>query len=109
MATVAVSALDSPLLKFPMALMYTFGFVCVILGHSELFTEHTTLAVLPVLSGDRSLVDLPRLWEIVWSGKVENRKGTARTTQEYEATPRNRSERVIARSTVPQFSVSVYE
>lgn len=70
MATVAGTALDPTLLKFPMSLMYTFGFVYVILGHSELFTEHTTLAVLPVLSGDRALKELGRLWGIVWGGNI---------------------------------------
>lgn len=70
MATVVGAAMDPVLLRFPMALMYTFGFVYVILGHSELFTEHTTLAVLPVLSGDKSLTDLSRLWGIVWSGNI---------------------------------------
>ncbi|WP_276270550.1 formate/nitrite transporter family protein [Haloarcula litorea] len=70
MATVAGTALDPPLLKFPMSLMYTFGFVYVVLGHSELFTEHTTLAVLPVLAGDKSVRELGRLWGLVWSGNI---------------------------------------
>ncbi|MCA9739591.1 MAG: formate/nitrite transporter family protein, partial [Gemmatimonadetes bacterium] len=30
--------------------LYSFGFILVILGRSELFTEHTTLAVFPVLN-----------------------------------------------------------
>lgn len=70
MATVAGAALDPVLLKFPMSLMYTFGFVYVVLGHSELFTEHTTLAVLPVLAGDKSLRELGRLWGLVWGGNM---------------------------------------
>lgn len=70
MATVLGGALGSTLVKFPMSLMYTFGFVYVILGHSELFTEHTTLAVLPVLAGNKSLADLGRLWGVVWGGNM---------------------------------------
>jgi formate/nitrite transporter FocA (FNT family) len=41
------------------------GFLFVILGRSELFTEHTTLAVLPVLDGRASLRQLGRLWGLI--------------------------------------------
>src|SRR6056297_3964939 len=34
-----------------LALAYGVGFILVVLGRSELFTEHTALAVLPVLDG----------------------------------------------------------
>jgi formate-nitrite transporter family protein len=56
------------------AAAYTIGFILVILGHSELFTEHTTLAVFPVLNGDTSLGELLRLWLIVY---VANLVGAA--------------------------------
>jgi formate/nitrite transporter FocA (FNT family) len=49
-----------------MANAYAFGFVLVVLGRSELFTEHTTLAVLPVLDGRASVGKLGRLWGIVY-------------------------------------------
>lgn len=45
---------------------YTIGFVFVILGRTELFTEHTTLAVLPVLDRRASITLLGRLWGIVY-------------------------------------------
>src|SRR4051812_33439920 len=48
------------------AMMYAVGFLFVILGRSELFTEHTTLAVLPVLDGRASLAQLLRLWGLVY-------------------------------------------
>jgi formate-nitrite transporter family protein len=48
------------------AAAYSIGFILVILGHSELFTEHTTLAVFPVLNGDTSLAQLLRLWVLVY-------------------------------------------
>lgn len=44
---------------------YSVGFIFVILGRSELFTEHTTLAVMPVIDGKASLKSLGRLWGIV--------------------------------------------
>jgi formate/nitrite transporter FocA (FNT family) len=53
-----------------MALAYSVGFVLVVLGRSELFTEHTTLAVLPVLDQQASLPALGRLWSIVYVGNL---------------------------------------
>ena len=53
---------------------YAVGFVIVILGRSELFTEHTTLAVLPVLAGRATLSQLARLWTLIY---VSNLFGAA--------------------------------
>jgi formate/nitrite transporter FocA (FNT family) len=44
--------------------------VFVILGRSELFTEHTTLAALPVLDRRSSVSDLGRLWGLVCVGNL---------------------------------------
>ncbi|WP_343749204.1 formate/nitrite transporter family protein [Halarchaeum salinum] len=49
---------------------YAIGFVFVVLGRSELFTEHTTLAVLPVLDGRSTFASLARLWGLVYVGNV---------------------------------------
>ena len=49
---------------------YAVGFVIVVLGRSELFTEHTTLAVIPVLHGEASVAELARLWGIVYVANV---------------------------------------
>jgi formate/nitrite transporter FocA (FNT family) len=57
-----------------MANTYTVGFIFVVLGRSELFTEHTTLAVLPVLNGRATVTSLLRLWLLVYVG---NLSGTA--------------------------------
>jgi formate/nitrite transporter FocA (FNT family) len=57
--------------------MYTVGFLFVILGRSELFTEHTTLAVLPVIAGRSSVRRLLRLWGLVY---VSNLTGVAAFT-----------------------------
>lgn len=50
--------------------MYAVGFVFVIVGRSELFTEHTTLAVLPVLDGQASVAALARLWGLVYGSNL---------------------------------------
>ncbi len=49
---------------------YSFGFILVILGRSELFTEQTSLAVLPVLSGRATVKGLLRLWAIVYVANI---------------------------------------
>ena len=46
--------------------MYAVGFLFVVLGRSELFTEQTTLAVLPVLNRQAGLAALARLWVVVY-------------------------------------------
>jgi formate-nitrite transporter family protein len=46
--------------------MYAIGFVIVVLGRSELFTEQTTLAVLTVLNRQSSLAALARVWVVVY-------------------------------------------
>ncbi len=61
---------DGPTMKFITASAYTFGFIFVILGRLELFTEHTTLAVLPVLTGRADLEDLTRLWAVVLGANI---------------------------------------
>ena len=53
-----------------LSLAYGVGFILVVIGRSELFTEHTTLAVLPVLDGQASLGRLGRLWALVYAGNV---------------------------------------
>ncbi len=49
---------------------YAVGFIFVVLGRSELFTEQTTLAVLPVLNGRAGLGALARLWVLVYVGNL---------------------------------------
>ncbi|MBX0294170.1 formate/nitrite transporter family protein [Haloarcula nitratireducens] len=53
-----------------LGLVYGVGFILVVLGRSELFTEHTTLAVLPVLNRDASVAKLGRLWGLVYASNV---------------------------------------
>ena len=56
--------------KLLVANLYSVGFIFVILGRSELFTEQTTLAVLPTLRGRSSIGRLLRLWGLVWASNV---------------------------------------
>jgi formate/nitrite transporter FocA (FNT family) len=59
-----------PVVHFLVSNMYPLGFMFVILGRSELFTEHTTLAVLPVLQGLAPIKQLLRLWAIVYLSNI---------------------------------------
>jgi formate-nitrite transporter family protein len=52
------------------AAAYSVGFILVMLGRSELFTEHTALATLPVLDGRSSVRDLGRVWSVVFTGNL---------------------------------------
>lgn len=70
MLTMLSGTVADPIVRTIMPILYTFGFIFVILGRSELFTEHTTLAVLPVLDGHESVSNLARLWTIVYSGNI---------------------------------------
>ena len=49
---------------------YPLGFIFVIIGKSELFTEHTTLAVIPVLNKNAGIKSLLILWIIVYAGNL---------------------------------------
>jgi len=62
--------LNPELLKMYLAMCYPIGFIFVIIGRSELFTEHTALAILPVLNRSVSLKDLFILWGLVYLGNI---------------------------------------
>jgi formate/nitrite transporter FocA (FNT family) len=57
-------------LTLMMALVYPIGYIFVIIGRSELFTEHTVLATLPVMNGDATVGSLAKLWLIVYLGNL---------------------------------------
>ena len=64
--TAAHGKLPDPIVTLLVANMYSVGFIFVIVGRSELFTEQTSLAVLPVLRGRATLRSLARLWFVVY-------------------------------------------
>ncbi|MEZ4733963.1 MAG: formate/nitrite transporter family protein [Caldilineaceae bacterium] len=68
--THARGVLSEPVVELLAANMYAVGFIFVIVGQSQLFTEHTTLAALPVLHGRASLNTLARLWGIVYTSNL---------------------------------------
>jgi formate/nitrite transporter FocA (FNT family) len=70
MLTLVSGVYGEPLTDILLANLYSIGFIFIILGRSELFTEHTTLAVFPVLNRQAGLKDLGRLWSIVFIGNV---------------------------------------
>lgn len=70
MLTAFTGIFPQPVISFIVSNMYPIGFIFVILGRSELFTEHTTLAILPVLQGLASIKKLLRLWAIVYFSNI---------------------------------------
>lgn len=61
---------SAPAMHTLMAICYPLGFLFVILGKSELFTEHTTVAVLPVLTRQVPFSSLMKVWGIVLTGNL---------------------------------------
>lgn len=57
-------------LHLMMAFAYPAGFIMVIIGRSELFTEHTTLAVIPVLNRSATVRSLFQVWGTVYLGNL---------------------------------------
>jgi formate-nitrite transporter family protein len=45
---------------------YSVGFILVIMGRMDLFTEYTTLALLPLLDGEVSFFLVARMWTLVY-------------------------------------------
>jgi formate/nitrite transporter FocA (FNT family) len=72
--TLTEGTLPKPVSEILVAMGYSAGFLFVVLGRSELFTEHTTLAVMPVLDGRATLRQLGRLWGLIY---VANQVGAA--------------------------------
>jgi formate/nitrite transporter FocA (FNT family) len=68
--TVVGDAWGEPLTRIVVANAYAVGFIFVIGGRSELFTEHTARASLPLLDGRTSLGRLARLWALVYAGNI---------------------------------------
>jgi formate/nitrite transporter FocA (FNT family) len=51
-------------------LVFPVGFLFVIMGRSELFTENFLIPVVAVLGRERSVVSLLRIWTMSWAGNV---------------------------------------
>lgn len=59
-----------PVTTVMVANAYTVGFIIVILASTDVFTEYTTIAVLPVLNGRSPVSRLARLWGIILTSNV---------------------------------------
>lgn len=63
---------DAPWRELVAGFGYSLGFIIVILGRMQLFTEHTTVAVLPLMveRTGAQLGRVARLWTVVFAGNV---------------------------------------
>jgi formate-nitrite transporter family protein len=71
---------DEPWRPLVANLGYTVGFLAVILGRQQLFTENTVTAIIPVLDDTRKVEKLclaARLWAIVLAGNLAGALGIA--------------------------------
>ena len=68
--TLPQGGLAPPLLELLVASAYSVGFLFVILGQSDLFTEQTTLATLPVLHGRATYRQLGKVWVVVYTSNL---------------------------------------
>ncbi len=68
--TIFVGKITDSAMEITLALSYPIGFIFVIIGRSELFTEHTNVAVLPVLDGKVGLKSLGAIWGVIYVGNL---------------------------------------
>lgn len=68
--TLLAGQVSHSVLHILLSLGYAVGFLFVIIGRSELFTEHTTLAILPVLDKVVPVKRLFYIWGLVFAGNV---------------------------------------
>ncbi len=70
MMTLTRDELPHAVVELLVANVYSVGYIFVIIGQSELFTEHSTLAMLPVLHGMAKLSSLLRVWVLVYCANL---------------------------------------
>lgn len=61
---------EGPISEFVSMLFYPIGFVAVIIGRAQLFTENTLYPVVLVLSERRHFLETLRLWGVVFAANV---------------------------------------
>jgi formate/nitrite transporter FocA (FNT family) len=69
-ASVAAILGDSPWAQFVSMLFYPLGFIAVVIGRAQLFTENTLYPVALVLSERRHLLETAKLWTLVFTFNV---------------------------------------
>lgn len=68
--TLAGGDLAGPGMAVLMASAYAVGFIIVILGRTDLFTEYTTIAALPSLTGRSGIRPVARVWGLVYVSNI---------------------------------------
>lgn len=68
--TLFVGEVSDAVMHVLLSLGYPIGFVFVIIGRSELFTEQTSLAMIPVLNKNQKVGALLKLWGLVLLGNL---------------------------------------
>lgn len=68
--TLLSNEISSVSMHLTLALAYPLGFLFVVIGRSELFTEHTDVALLPVLARKVAPVELLKLWGTIFTGNL---------------------------------------
>jgi formate-nitrite transporter family protein len=66
----ATGVLPVPIVRMLLASAFSVGFIIVILSRVDLFTEYTTIAILPVLTGRAPARRLGRLWGLIYAGNL---------------------------------------
>ena len=69
-ASVLAALPEAPNREFLSYLIYPIGFIAVIIGRSQLFTENTLYPVALILSERRHVADTLRLWSVVFTFNV---------------------------------------
>ncbi len=64
------ASISDSAMKLALGVAYPIGFLFVVIGRSELFTEHTNVAILPVLDRRVGLISLGRIWGIIYTGNL---------------------------------------
>jgi len=62
--------IGEPLQRLLFGCAYAVGFIIAIMGRTDLYTEYTTIAIFPVLTGERGVGTLLRLWGLVLGGNL---------------------------------------
>lgn len=66
----AATTLDGPAATFAAGLLYPIGYVAVIVGRAQLFTENTLYPVMVALGDRRFVLPTARLWAVVLLGNL---------------------------------------
>lgn len=69
-AALAQQAVEGATLRLAVGAIYATGFTLAILARTDLFTEYTTISVLPLLTGDAHFGRVARLWALVYLGNM---------------------------------------